>query len=127
MKQFITSGQLQELSVEQRIALENWCLDRGYTAHVIYHSRWNAVVPDVQLSIGQMIEFLGENFMAERYSDGEWFVHSKFLYPRLERGKATISLNETIYSSNELCDALWKAVKQKLWQESQNENKSTEK
>jgi len=79
MKQHITQKQLDELKGKPREVLSDWCLKnvKGY------HNPYFCSLP--LLSIGQMIEYLGD----------DWF-----------RKVSSVQ-------GDKICDALWKAVKEK--------------
>ena len=89
MKQHITRGQWNELNDKQR---ERWWNQNGKNS--IPH------LPHIEnLNIGQMIEFLGE----------EWLVAPENSEDR-KLGIYSIVWDKKI----ELCDELWEAVKYKL-------------
>ena len=97
MKQHIDKSQWDELSDEQK------CLFWGKE-----NDNWNRVIVKDKLpSIGQMIEFLGDDwyeklFVAQK-KDGVCDEHSC----------NSIEYLEKLYEG-ELADALWEAVKEKL-------------
>jgi len=80
MKQQITKSQFLELSEKLRTKLALWSLDHHYHAD--------------ELSIGQMIEYLGEDLSLEMN------------YGELDYCNGDVDKN--------LCDALFEAVKEKL-------------
>jgi len=121
MKQYITKEQLNELQGEPFLKLYHWALDRDYCSLVYKElpEDWNPTTgteisfysrPDRLpiLSIGQMIEYL--DFYG---SHNDWW--------RIEREDSNIPwyIDFTKMGSNpsrehyheELCDALWEAVK----------------
>lgn len=84
MKQHITLSQLSELKQPELHKLYRWCLDKKYVESV---SEIDWVRSDMQLSIGQMIEFLWEN----KYEPEEWEM---------------LTFDDT---TPQLCDDLWQA------------------
>lgn len=92
MKQHITSEQLQELSNSQKISLRRWVLARFPESRGELMTWINVKPPLPLLSIGQMIEFLGDDYIkAICWLDGS------------DNAKAS-----------EVCDFLWNAVKDML-------------
>jgi hypothetical protein len=87
MKQAITINDINQLSETGRSRLAQWCQDQ-------YRGDWLMPGGIQLLSIGQMIELLGDSWIADiRSKAGQtWSI------PRKER----------------LCDKLWEAVKKKL-------------
>lgn len=81
MKQHITQKQLEELDEFDRIKIKNQCL-----------------------SIGQMIEFLDEEY-------GSWKLDS---WQDWEIVNTQENKNIVLAKNDELCDALWEAVKEVL-------------
>lgn len=95
MKQRITKKQLGELSEKAFLKIEKWKTDRGYDPFPYREKgKWRADT----LSIGQMIEFLGDDWFEE--------VADIIGYG----GDAHI---EGV-SNKELCDLLWSACKEVL-------------
>lgn len=88
MKQYITQKQWDELDDTQQNMLY----------YKIYPEMLN-IGQMLNLNIGQMIEFLGE----------DWYNTIFFAYP--DDGGATVYLKD---EEKELCDNLWKAIKYKL-------------
>jgi len=114
MKQTITLKQLNELSEKGHRRLKEWIEKVGY------YMVWDTDVgkygfmygTDPLLSIGQMIEFLGENL-------GKIEIKNHPLYRVLggystkdEKGEPIVKLFEV--EKKELVDALWQPVKEKL-------------
>jgi len=115
MKQHITIEQLNELDRKQRRKLELWCFTHGY------FTRYNVpgeptrfsdtktftsyVIDPMELSIGQMIEFLDEQERCDWVLDGR----SGYIELHWKDHSHTI-----IQWDKELCDALWEAVKEVL-------------
>jgi hypothetical protein len=95
MKQNITTKQLNELSEEGEERLREWIVD-----HSEYYPDWDAQWPLPLLSIGRMIEFLGDVVIDVDLVDGE-----------LNGGGY---INETMDDGLQFCDALWEAVKEVL-------------
>ena len=100
MKQHITTKQLKELSEKGKDELMKW-----FVGKLESNPDWDDILvnPDgMLLSIGQMIEFLGnETESISCWEDG-WMVIER-------RGTKDKS-----YTKSELCDALWDAVKEVL-------------
>ena len=86
MKQYITVEQLEECENPRR--LMDWMTSHNY-----------GLLPN----IGQMIEFLDENYRKENL-----FVWA------IDRSKDKWELYSQEHESVELCDALWEAVKEVL-------------
>lgn len=80
MKQHITVDQLDELDSNQTGKLSKWAYSKNYHENLL-------------LSIGQMIEFLSDNFRHEI---------NVFDMPSIRKGRV---------SQHELCDFLWESVK----------------
>ena len=92
MKQQINTKQWNELSDKQKDEL----------AHQIdmYYCCDDCIMTESELpSIGQMIEFLGKDLGEIQNYDLIWGVELR---------------NTDLWELDELCDALWEAVKQKL-------------
>lgn len=94
MKQHITMADLNQLSESQKENLLVWLgVDRfGYDGFT-----WK----DARLSIGEMIEYLGlpleiSSEWCEEHEHTIWYI------------------NDERYLEDELCDALWSAVKEQL-------------
>lgn len=102
MKQHITFSQWEELSAKDKLKLDRWLMKKGY--FLTYMEEYS--VPKRYLSIGQMIEFLDE-----QYTNGNRFSLS------IERGNNGWILWELGDEHKKLCDALWEAVKQVLEEE----------
>jgi hypothetical protein len=98
MKQNITTEQLNELSDNSYRILLEWGTERGYDSN----SSWPL------LSIGQMIEFLGEGRDDDSYVDDNYdhvIIHGEWGFSN----DLAIA-----WDGEELCDVLWEAVKEKL-------------
>jgi hypothetical protein len=93
MKQNITKQQWEELSYEQKKTLTDWI---GYIATNI----------EIDFTIGQMIEFLGEDLECMEKYEGKWLVIIKY----------HAFAKQTEWHLKELCDALFEAVRYKLKQ-----------
>lgn len=89
MKQHITNKQLIELSFEAGDKLKKWAKKREGKI---------GIDDDLLLSIGQMIEFLGENYIKAMMSYMP--VYEEWAIAAVE--------------PEELCDSLWEAVKEVL-------------
>lgn len=101
MKQNITIKQLQELVGKQDEVLHKWCVKKGYS------SKGKSIS---LLSIGQMLEFLGERkggFYRIQFSE------SKLLNEVLWFNYKFKEFDEK-YENKQLCNSLWQAVKEKL-------------
>jgi hypothetical protein len=96
MKQNITTKQLNELSEKGKDKLITWMMNCGY---VTVEVNLEEDIP--LLSIGQMIEFLDEQFVELHQTSSFWGV-------RLKKNKYVVE------KPKELCDALWQAVKEVL-------------
>ena len=91
MKQYITLEQLNELSEKGKERLREWANNKSYDDNLILTDDGRYFQ---QLSIGQIIEFLDEN--------------KRIL---VVIGKKKIKGITWKFEEEELCDALWKAVK----------------
>lgn len=89
MKQYITQKQWDELNDDQKNTLY----------YEIYPNMLN-IGEMLKLNIGQMIEYLGDDFYGMKATRKEVFVQMNIL--------------EDCLAEKELCDALWEAVKYKL-------------
>lgn len=97
MKQHIKEHQLAELSAEQLDEYFCLCVDRDW------YSGHEGGMDDLDLlSIGQMIELLGEELKSISK------VGSMF---RIDLSDSIVVLPSMELGHNELCDALWEAVK----------------
>lgn len=81
MKQNINSQQLNELTESQLDNFSKWIISKGYVGF---------------LKIGQIIEFLGEDWFTDLFY-GDWDG----------------SVNKD-HTNESLCDDLWEAMKEKL-------------
>jgi len=102
MKQQITK-ELLELSMEESEELRDWqiehyCWDKKRKDRVEFETNVGISIV-MPMSIGQMIEFLGGDLYEIKYQ-GVWILHTKLLDYDIQ--------------ANELCDALFEAVKYKL-------------
>ena len=92
MKQCTTKEQYLELDYEQAKIFEEY---------FVKNKSWQKNMIDGFITIGQMIEFLGDDFDEIRLIENSWHV----------------CLTDNICQAyNELCDALWEAVKYKFKQ-----------
>jgi len=89
MKQHITGTQVSELSQKAKDKLYEWMVDKGYWSK-------NIAPSSMLLSIGQMIEFLGDNW-------SNWIF-----------GGGDISDDDSENDNNDLCDDLWAEMREKL-------------
>lgn len=85
MKQHITEEQLNELTKKQSEKIHEWY---GFPKGVSGHNKELSL----QLSIGKLIEFLGDEY-----------IHALWEYGSLE-----------VTPVDKVCDALWEAVKEVL-------------
>lgn len=83
MKQNISEKQLSLIKSNQRLILEQWCADKGY---------------EINLSIGQMIEFIQEKKPLKSISKS-----------RFDKWAVSID-TATLGYKDELCDSLWETV-----------------
>ena len=109
MKQHITIGQLEELSDKQKEKLIKYMDAKGYLPHGTQMMLNNSGYYLAQaFSIGQMIEFLDDkrawNKSIEDYPGNPYVGGNDYC----------VSLNYWSKGSEELCDALWSAVKEVL-------------
>lgn len=65
------------------------------------------------LTIGQMIEFLDDLDLEVCISKPHLTQYDVSIYDKYT-DKVTLDIDEGFYQSEELCDALWEAVKEKL-------------
>ena len=96
MKQYITIKQLEELDKNQKTKLQNWWIENRLSRGLKDGAGFYTSLP--QLSIGDMIEFLGDN-----WHKGNFICTGDEVY-----GRNDGFLNET------MCDVLWETVKGKL-------------
>jgi len=103
MKQHITEEQLDELTKKQSEKIHEWY---GFPKGASGHNRELAL----QLSIGKLIEFLDECINDSYFSIGTQPVWGG------KDGDTVIGHTWCVeeYENNELCDALWEAVKESL-------------
>jgi len=117
MKQHITVDEFYELNKEQRRQLETWCFTHRYFTRLAVPGEparftdtktfTSYVLNPIELSIGQMIEYLsdtGNNFWISYDRNPMLWSYTKGKTPHPE-DQNTIP---------ELCDALWQAVKEEL-------------
>ena len=97
MKQHINADQLRELNKKQLNKLWFWYVSHNYE-EVKDEKGWDVNFKKIKLSIGQMIEFLGD----------DWFYSLIESYPSSDRDNLEMSKPYV------LCDILWVAVKNKL-------------
>lgn len=112
MKLHISQDQLSELSEEGFEKLILWVTKITVPAYSSFDGMMVSN-PDLRkkglLSIGQMIEFLGEHLMITRFANGKYLNAWRVGYL-----KSPI-MSFTNYKENiVLCDALWSAVKEVL-------------
>ena len=113
MKQHITPNDLAQLSQEQREKLIEWFKSKDYfpqfTQPTMMLESFDTLFARV-LGIGQMIEFLQENwndwYMSYQDTTCNWYVRLGYL-PDIEKPRLE-------YCEEELTDALWEAVKEIL-------------
>jgi hypothetical protein len=96
MKQYITIEQLDELPKDARRKLDSWYYYK-YTESMVEGTMWEGSSETDLLSIGQRIEYLGD----------DWYTHVMLQNEE--------DLKQFLVTKNEvLCDALWEAVKEVL-------------
>ena len=113
MKQHITPDDLAQLSQGQREKLIEWFKSKDYfpqfTQPTMMLESFDTLFARV-LGIGQMIEFLQENwndwYMSYQDTTCNWYVRLGYL-PDIEKPRLE-------YCEEELTDALWEAVKEVL-------------
>ncbi len=111
MKQHITKAQYNKLSEKAKDRLRKWCFKTYPEGFLSFPLDSNCTNP--LLSIGEMIDFLGKYYEDVEIS----YVPQRGISKNI---KSNISLwvkktDDIInYYNLELCDSLWKAVKQKL-------------
>jgi len=109
VKQSITKQQLVELDEKQRIELRRFVLEKFPSSRAEL-MQWEVLIkpPLPRLSIGHMIEFLQSEKEIDLFIDrvGSWEVE-------LDHGKEN-RFSERSFEREELCDALWEAVKEIL-------------
>ena len=101
MKQHITQEQWDELIKEQQTKFMKILFD-------VELPEYSYGLPTV--SIGQMIEFLGEGINIDD-DGGEWFVQTQCEFMNGE------NVNTVNFLEKELCDSLWEACKNLLTNE----------
>ncbi len=97
MKQHITKEQWDELSEDKKRVVKKFFRKKPYVEAVCCD--W------LLLDIGQMIEFLG----------GEWWRRVSEAWINVEHKE--VKTWDTVVGNEDLCDALWEAVKHKLNQD----------
>ena len=104
MKQHITEEQLRELSKEQLSKLEDWVNRDPITKKVISKKyQWN--ISGLDFSIGQMIEFLHEHVEG---------LSIMYPYENEQDSRVRVGFLNHLIIKDDLCDALWEAVKETL-------------
>lgn len=131
MRQHISVEQLNELSDKGKEKLREWY--KKYKHEIIPGSSTTDIGQgtyfDPLLSIGQMIEFLEDQQLTvenmEQYKNIYWTVYLSNKYAddsvtwKNEKGEEVFT---KIFTSAELVDALWEAVKQVLEQDETTHN-----
>jgi len=119
MKQHISVDEFYKLSKEQQRRLETWCFTHRYFTRLAVPGEparfidtktlTSYVLNPIELSIGQMIEFLDENKDGfDLKGEDMWYV------PRIEYQHPSGMLFFSMQWDNELCYALWEAVRKVL-------------
>ena len=132
MKQYISVDEFYKLSKDQQRRLEVWCFERRYFTRLAVpgeparftdtKTSTNCVLNPIELSIGQMIEFLDENKDAfdqnilrpKTRSGKRVYAEDIDHTPRIEYQHPSGMLFFSMQWDNELCFALWEAVKEVL-------------
>jgi len=96
MKQHITKKQWDELNDKQKEVLSEWIRVQTNNASLGIEFRGT-----LSMTIGQMIEFLGDDLET---IDG--VLHNTWM--------VFIRMNPDVFEDKELCDSLWEAVKYEL-------------
>ena len=110
MKQHIAKKQWKEITTSQQNTLLKWLLE-----HKLGVSYFNVLFGDASgLNIGQLIAFLGDELCRmkhEIYNDDEYKLQMEVF-----NAKWTwiVMMYDRTFLKEELCDALWEAVKDKL-------------
>lgn len=112
MKQNITEEQLNELSQKQKLNLFTWWSSNYHLKPVPESQGKYLYGNNMLLSIGQMIEFLNEHLKRNMFI---YQVYKQTQVPLQTKWKVQNEINEP--SDIELCDTLWKAVKDILEKE----------
>ncbi len=117
MKQHITEKQFLELSDKGKDKLREWWNRKGYTSYCESCKNEGLYIDEPLnepfLSIGQMIEFLMEN-TNWHINITQFGLHNWILGDLKSPKPKGFMLYETNYSDTELCNCLWKAVKEIL-------------
>jgi len=139
MKQHISVDEFYKLSKEQQRRLEVWCFTHRYFTRLALpgeparftdtKTEENQVLNPIELSIGQMIEFLEDNKDAfdpniprsKTRSGKRVYAEDIDHTPRIEYQHPSGMLFFSMQWDGELCDALWKAVKEKLEKEAKKD------
>ena len=124
MKQHISVDEFYKLSKDQQRRLEVWCFTHRYFTRLAVPGEparftdtktfTNHVLNPIELSIGQMIEFLsdtGNNFWISYDRNPMLWSYTKGKTPHPE-DQNTVP---------EICDTLWKAVKEELEKEAKKD------
>jgi hypothetical protein len=119
MKQHITVAQFNELTKKGRDKLWNWWKPRNGDMFLDFEIGYGCLISEKPetfkkkqrfplLTIGQMIEFLDEQDKILCIDYGSSYVS--------EMGQTNwrVIFDESQYEDDELCDALWEAVKEVL-------------
>lgn len=102
MKQHITVDEINKLPIKSKNKLLTWIFDHHYE---IPTEDFGGLTPD--LTIGMMIEFISDHEINPHFPHQEW--HDYVIKEVQDCGDIQIP-----YTSEELCDALWEAVKEAL-------------
>lgn len=122
MKQYIFPEEYYKLKTEKaRLRLKNWCISK---------SPHNKVYDETRLTIGQMIEFLIEFINNEQIKvkstehkgisiqtfgrNGMWNVGIFDRWSKCDKNDDYHNKAEWYANEDNLCDALWEAVKEVL-------------
>jgi len=108
MKQEITRGQFNELDTFDKDKVCNWSLEKDYGVRLDPNNIYAAC-----LTIGQMIEFLNEEYSNE--IDIKYCPEVVFDEYDSDGPQWVVTINRAqFHTAEELCDALFKCVKDTL-------------
>lgn len=126
MKQNITNDQLNKLSEKGKERLRKWWFKEGIGKGKKDGTGYYVALP--LLSIGQLIEFLDEHIntsttkiiITTGLRKNEWFPRAEKWAVGYGGNDEMVKISRHNYFKNDLCDALWQAVKEILESEKDN-------